>query len=277
MSGVLTFFRLELADALRSKWLVFVAAIYVVVFGAFLTIGLRESSMLGFTGLSRVVLNLSTAVVLVLPLVALVATATTIPRARVTGVFDVLLVQPVKRNAWLLALALSRLLVLLAPLAVLLAAIVVVGLRQGESTALVMEAARTLAIASALVAGYTGIGLALAAFASTPDKGVIYALVVWIMGAAFHDLALLGVLLRWRLPPMAVFSLAASNPMEAARIGILSGIDPDLSLLGPVGFWIANDLGATKAFLLGVSWPLVLGLVGFGIARARFLRSDLVG
>src|SRR6185436_8036190 len=72
------FFRLELADALRSRWLSFIVLVYGVVFGTFIWLGLRESSVLGFTGLSRVVLNVSNAVVVVLPLVALVATTQTI-------------------------------------------------------------------------------------------------------------------------------------------------------------------------------------------------------
>jgi ABC-2 type transport system permease protein len=276
MKGFLPLFHLELADALRSRWLAFVALVYVGVFGSFLGIGLRESSMLGFTGLSRVVLNLSSAVVLVLPLLALVATVTVIPRARATGLFDVLLVQPVPRSAWLFGLLASRLVVLLAPLAVMLAGIVVVGLRAGESSALITEALRTVTIATAMVVAYTGLGLALGTFASSPDKAVVYALVVWVLGAAVHDLALIGVLLRWELPPVAVFALAAANPMEAARIGILSGVDPDLSLLGPVGFWIANDLGALRAFLFGSLWPLLIGVVGVLVARVRFERADLV-
>lgn len=276
MKGFGPLFRLELVDALRSRWLAFVAVVYVLVFGSFMAIGLRESSMLGFTGLSRVVLNLSSAVVLVLPLLALVATVTVIPRARVTGLFDVLLVQPVPRSAWLFGLVASRLVVLLAPLALMLAALAAVGVRSGEPPALVSEALRTLAIAFAIVVAYAGLGLALGTFASSPDKAVVFALVVWVIGAAVHDLALLGVLLRWELPPVAVFALAAANPMEAARIGILSGVDPDLSLLGPVGFWIANDLGAKRAFLFGALWPLALGLGAIAIARARFERSDLV-
>jgi len=67
------FFRLELNDALRSRWLVFTAAVYALVFTGFIWLGLRESSVLGFTGLSRVVLNMANAVALVVPLVALVA------------------------------------------------------------------------------------------------------------------------------------------------------------------------------------------------------------
>ena len=45
------FLRLELADALRSRWLVFTTASYLGVLGLFGWLGLRESSVLGFTGM----------------------------------------------------------------------------------------------------------------------------------------------------------------------------------------------------------------------------------
>ena len=83
--------RLELADAVRSRWLSFVLLSYTLVFGAFGWLGLRESSVLGFTGLSRVVLNAANAVVVLLPLVALVATSQAVVRARSSGLFELIL------------------------------------------------------------------------------------------------------------------------------------------------------------------------------------------
>ena len=124
--------RLELADALRSRWVAFTAAAYVFVFGAFIFLGLRESSVLGFTGLSRVVLNVSNAVVIVLPLVALVATGQTVVRARTTGFFELMLAQPCRRRDWLLAAIGARLLVIVGPLVLLLLGTLVYGLATGE-------------------------------------------------------------------------------------------------------------------------------------------------
>ena len=62
-------FRLEFAESLRSRWAVFTGVVYGIVFAGFVWLGLRESSVLGFTGLSRVILNVSNAVVLSVPLV----------------------------------------------------------------------------------------------------------------------------------------------------------------------------------------------------------------
>jgi len=270
------FFRLELADALRSRWLSFIVLVYGVVFGAFIWLGLRESSVLGFTGLSRVVLNVSNAVVVVLPLVALVATTQTIVRARSSGYFELFLSEPCRRADWFKAVLASRLLVIVGPLLLLLLVTLGAGSLLGEEglTALVV---RSLLVTLALVWSFVGIGLLLSSLARTPERATVYALLTWLVTTALHDFGLIAILLRARLLPGLVFALAASNPSEAGRLAMLSGIDPELSVLGPVGFWIANSLGSRVTLLVGVGWPLLLGAMTSSLALYRLKRSDLVG
>jgi len=268
--------RLELADALRSRWVAFTAAAYVFVFGAFIFLGLRESSVLGFTGLSRVVLNVSNAVVIVLPLVALVATGQTVVRARTTGFFELMLAQPCRRRDWLVSAIGARLLVIVGPLVVLLLATLIYGLATGEK-ALAPLIGRSLLVVGSLSFAFVGVGFYLSSVARTPERATVYVLLAWLAGSALHDFALIGALLRFHLSPGVVFTLAALNPVEAARIAILSGIDPELSVLGPVGFWLANTMGPRLALAVGVSWPLLLGLVCILAAERRLDRSDLVG
>jgi hypothetical protein len=105
----------------------------------------------------------------------------------------------------------------------------------------------------------------------------VLALLAWLVASALHDFALIGVLLRLKLAPAVVFTLAALNPAEAARIAILSGVDPELSALGPVGFWLANALGPRIALLVGIVWPALLGSFALWRAGRRFSKSDLVG
>ncbi len=268
--------RLEIADALRSRWMTFTATAYVLVFGAFLWLGLRESSVLGFTGLSRVVLNVANAVVLVLPLVALVSTAQSVVRSRTTGFFELVLTQPCKRVDWLWAAVTARLVVIVGPLFVLLLGVLVAGALGGESTMLPLVG-RTMLVAFSLSFAYVGIGFWLSSVARTPERATVYVLLAWLFASALHDFALIGVLLKLRLTPQVVFALAALNPVESARLAILSGIDPELSVLGPVGFWLANTMGPKVALGLGVGWPLALGCGALLAATRRLEKDDLVG
>jgi len=269
-------FRLEMADALRSRWVLFIAVSYVLVFGAFIWLGLREARFLGFTGLSRVVLNVSNAVVIVLPLVSLVATHQSIVRARATGFFELILGQPAVRADWLVSAVAARMLVIVGPLVVLLAVTLAAGWSSGEH-ALGSLVGRSLLVVSALSFAFVGVGVLVSSAARSTERATVYALIAWLGASVLHDFGLIGLLLRWRLTPAAVFALAAANPVESSRIAILSGVDPDLSVLGPVGFWLANTLGPRVALAVGVGWPVLLGAVALLVARRNLDRSDLVG
>lgn len=270
------FLRLELADALRSRWLGFATASYLGVFGLFGWLGLRESSVLGFTGMSRVVLNAANAIVVVLPLVALVATSQSVVRARQSGYFELFLSQPCRRRDWFWAMVLARATVLFGPLLGLLALVAGAGALLGEPTffALIL---RTATVTLALLWAYVGMGSLVSSVVRSPERAVVLALLIWLCGAALHDFALIGVLLEFHLEPHVVFSLTAANPVEAARLALLTGIDPDLSVLGPVGFWIANVLGPRVTLLVGVAWPLAAGSGALWLTAHRLDRSDLVG
>lgn len=275
-SPIVAFLRLELADALRSRWLLFAAASYLGVFGVFGWLGLRESSVLGFTGMSRVVLNAANAIVVVLPLVALVATSQTVVRARQGGYFELFLAQPCRRRDWFVATLLARTGVLFAPLVAILALLAGAAAVVGEAPFGAL-ALRTTLVTLSLIWAYAGFGLFVSTLSRSPERAVVLALVIWLAGAALHDFALIGVLLELRLEPHAVFLLTASNPVEAARLALLTGVDPELSVLGPVGFWIANALGPKTTLWIGVSWPFVLGSTALSLALRRLNRSDLIG
>lgn len=271
------FLRLELADALRSRWVAFTGAVYGALLLMFVWLGLRESTVLGFTGLSRVVLNLASVVVLVVPLVALVATSQAVVGARSRGFFELMLAQPCRRDDWLLAAAGARLAVVLGPLLVLLGALPLLGAGLGGEAGLGPLVLRSVALIGALVWAFVGLGFLLSSWARSPERATVYALLAWLVASALHDFALIGLLLQARIAPGVVFALAAANPVEASRIALLGAVDPELSVLGPVGFWLANTLGPRLTFAVGVGWPLVLGGACFVLARRSLARSDLVG
>jgi ABC-2 type transport system permease protein len=272
------FLRLEMAEALRSRWLLLVAVVYALVFGAFVWLGLRESSVLGFTGVSRVVLNVSHAVVIAVPLVALVSTSQTVVHARSAGFFELMLSQPARRTDWLAAAVLSRLAVVVGPLVVLLLVALIASAASGQHDESVAPMAlRSLAISTSLAWAFLGIGFWVSAIARTAERATVLALLVWLASVALHDFALIGLLLEVRVSPPVVFALAAINPVEAARIAILTVVDPELSVLGPVGFWLANSLGPSLVLFAGIAWPALVGSVALLGARRRLLRADLVG
>ncbi len=270
------FLRLELADALRSRWVAFASLLYLGLAGAFIWLGLRESTVLGFTGLSRVLLNLANAVLVVFPLVVLIGTHSAVVHARTSGFCELMLTQPVKRSTWFFALLTSRLLVLVGPLIVLLVGCFVAAAFVEPEPGLAFIGLKSLLVCVALVFAFVGIGLLISSLARSAERAMVWALLVFVATSALHDVLLITALLKTAIPPQVVFGLAALNPSEAARVGILASVDPELSVLGPVGFWLANSMGPSIALAIAVAYPLALGLVTTWRALRRTQFMDLI-
>lgn len=268
--------RLDFAEVLRSRWIWFCVATYAVLGGVLLTLGMRESSILGFTGTSRALLSFSHALLLLLPLLALMASAPVVQRARDDGSLELLCAQPLAPAAWFAAVVAVRYLVLVVPLAVVMVALALWGqLAQGDPVPWPFLG-RSLAVSAALLWAFTGIGMAISVNVRSPARVITYLVLTWALSVALLDFALIGVMLRWRLDAHAVFVLAAANPVEAARLALLSSLEPDLAAFGPVGFYLANRVGGGALFALGVAWPALLGTVAAGAAYLGFVRSDRV-
>ena len=268
--------RLELAELLRSRWLGVSLVVYGALAAVFVLVGLRESTVYGFTGTGRVLLSLTHALLLLLPLLALTGTAPAVVRAREDGTLEFLLSQPIPRGAWFAAVGLARYAALLAPLA---ATMFVVGLygRFAHGQAVPWSfLARCLGVSAALLAAFCGLGLLIGARVRHAGRAALYALLAWLAAVALLDFALAGLMLQWRLPAELVFLLAGVNPVQAARLGLLSALDPELAILGPVGFHLSNQVGSDGLLLLGLAWPLAVGAATAALAWWSFRRADVV-
>jgi ABC-type transport system involved in multi-copper enzyme maturation permease subunit len=268
--------RLDLAEVRRSRWIVFCVAVYAVLAAGLLFVGLRESTLLGFSGLGRVMLSFCHALILLLPLLALIATVHVVNRARDDGSFELFFAQPLSRGAWFTAVTLVRYAVLVLPLVFLLIGMAIAGELFFAQSVPWPFVWRSLAVCAALLACFTGLGMAISTFVRHQARAIVVVLLVWALAVALLDFGLLGLMLRWRVNPRAVFLLAALNPVEGARLALLSGLTPELSTLGPVGFYLANRVGGSALYALGVIWPTVLGLLSWALALGRFRRGDLV-
>ncbi|HRC58348.1 MAG TPA: ABC transporter permease subunit [Kofleriaceae bacterium] len=268
--------RLDFAEVLRSRWIWFCVAAYLVLGGVLLTVGVRESQIMGFTGTSRMLLSFAHALILLLPLLALMALAPAVQRARDDGSLELLFSQPLSPAAWFLAVCGVRYLALVVPLALVMAALAAWGqLVHGDPVPWAFLG-RSLAVSAALLLAFTGIGAAISVFVRSPARVITYLVLTWALSVALLDFALIGLMLRWRLDAHAVFVLAVANPVEAARLALLSSLQPELAAFGPVGFYLANRIGSGALFALGVAWPALLGLCAWGVAYLGFRRSDRI-
>jgi ABC-2 type transport system permease protein len=266
--------RLDFAEVLRSRWLVFCAAVYLLLAGILVLVGMRESTLLGFTGMGRVLLAFSHGLVLVLPLLALTATGPVVGRARDDGTLELLLTQPIRRSAWLLGVTFTRFAVLVVPLAVLFVAMGVFGQARGQPIPWGFLGA-VLVVSAALIWAFVGIGMAISVWVRNQARAITYVVLTWGLAVALLDVGLVGMMLRWRMDPHLVFTLASLNPVQDARLALLSGLEPDLGTLGPVGFYLSTKIGHGSLYLLGVVWPAALGTIAWSIGLLGFHRNDI--
>lgn len=273
---VLSAARLDLGEVLRSRWLHFCGGIYALLAAIFVLVGVRESALMGFTGMGRVLLSCSHALVVVLPLLALVATGQVISQARESGALELLFSHPFSRGGYFAGVTATRLGVLALPLLALLGGASIAGRFAFHQAVPWAYVGRAMLLGVALIWAFVGLGMWLSATVRNPGKAMIAVLLTWTAAVALLDFGLVSLMLQWRLAPRLVFALAALNPVQSARLGLLAGAEPDLGTLGPVGFYLATRLGAKALYAVGLLWPTVFGAALWLLGLRRFSRGDLV-
>lgn len=268
--------RLDFAEVRRSRWLVFCLVVQAALAAMFVLVGMRESGVIGFTGMGRALMSWSHALLFLLPLLALSATGQVVNTARDDGSLELLLANPVSRTGYFVGTSLVRVGALCLPL---LAAMSLLGFAgafvfgQDVPWSFLL---RGMAVSVSLLLCFTALGLCVSTLVRNQAKALMLTILIWALGTALIDFALIGVMLQWELPPSAVVALAALNPVECARLALLSGAQPELSTFGPVGFFLANKVGSTGLLWAGIGWPLLLGVTAWTWSLGAFRRRDLV-
>lgn len=275
-AGIAVACRLDLCEVLRSRWLLFCLLVQGLMAAAFVLVGMRESSVIGFTGMGRSLLSFSHALIFLLPLLGLTATGQVVNAAREDGSLELLLSHPLSRTSWFCGVSLVRALALIAPLLAVMPAMALlaaVGFGQQVPWDFLW---RGLAVSTALLLCFVSLGLLVSTTVRNQAKALMLAILLWALAVAVIDFGLVGLMLQWRLPAPAVFALAILNPVQCARLALLSAAQPELSSFGPVGFFVANHIGSTGMTLLGVGWPLLLGATAWTFSLRAFRRRDLL-
>ena len=268
--------RLDFAEVLRSRWLVFCLIVHTLLAGTFVLVGLRESGVIGFTGMGRALMSWSHVLLFLLPLLALSATGQVVNGARDDGSLELLLSNPVSRTGYFVGTTLVRFVALCVPLLVAMPAMALVGAAAFGQAVPWDFLLRGMVVSTSLLGCFVAIGMLVSTLVRSQAKALMLTILIWAASVALIDFALVGVMLQWELPPSAVFALAALNPVQCARLALLSGAQPELSTFGPVGFFLANRIGAGGLLALGVVWPSLLGLTAWVWSLGVFKRRDLV-
>lgn len=257
--------RKELRDAFRSRWLFAFAATFAVLA---LTLSLVQGSSgdLEAQGFNRTTAGLINLCLLLVPLLALVLGAGGIAGERERGTLATLLSQPISPAQLVLGKYFGLVLAVWMAIALGFGA-------AGMLMALVSPVTDIshyllfVVLSAALAAAMLSIGLFISVFSDGRLKAVSIAVVVWFLLVLLYDLGAVGLALTVSSSGRSLLLVVLGNPIECVRILAIMSLESDLEILGPLGSYVANEVGRgtgitllTGALVAWVAVPLIATL-----------------
>lgn len=265
--------RADIGESLRARWFL----VYTIVFGGVMVglfvSGLTESRIMGFTGLSRLLVTYLQITMAILPIFMLITTVRSVVGDREAGIFEYILALPVGIGSWYWGKLVGRYLVVFLPVFGAMAAAVIWGLIQGVTIPWFQVLFYTGLLAS-LAWCFLGIGMLVSTMSRSTDVAQGAAFTVWLFLLLFLDLILLGALIQEGLPAESAVAIALVNPLQAFRTASMLLFDPQLVLLGPSAYVILDNFGQKGYLAWAMTYPLILGLVSAGAGFWIFRRGD---
>jgi len=266
--------RLDIVESLRARWFLIYTAVFGGIVALLFLFGLTESRVLGFIGLSRLLVTYIQLTMAILPIFVLITTVRSVAGDREAGVFEYLLSLPVSLGAWFWGKILGRYIVVFAPVFLaMLAAVLIAMVREIEIPWGMFGYYTGLLAAMALC--FLGLGMLISSVARSTDMAQGAAFMTWLVLLLFLDLILLGIMIQGRIAPEIAVGIALANPLQVFRTAALALFDPQLIVLGPSAFVILDTFGVMGYKIFALAYPSLLGLVAAGLGFFIFRRGDL--
>jgi ABC-2 type transport system permease protein len=264
----------DLLESFRAKW--FVA--YTLVFGGLVVLlfafGLTESRIMGFTGLSRLMVTYIQLAMAILPVFVLITTVRSVAGDREAGVYEYLLSLPIGLAPWYWGKLAGRFLVVFLPVFLAMVGAIIWGSVKGAAVPWVLFIWYTTLL-MALAWCFLGIGMLLSTLSRSADVAQASAFVVWLTLLLFLDLILLGTLIRNQIPPETVVGIALANPMQVFRTAAMLLLDSQLVMLGPSAYVILDNFGQAGYMVYAIVYPMLVGTFCALGGYLLFRRGDL--
>lgn len=266
--------RLDIVESLRARWFMIYTAVFGGIVALLFLFGLTESRVLGFIGLSRLLVTYIQLTMAILPIFVLITTVRSVAGDREAGVFEYLLSLPVGLGAWFWGKILGRYLVVFAPVFLAMLAAVLVAMVKEIEIPWPMFGYYT-ALLAAMAACFLGLGMLISSIARTTDMAQGAAFMTWLALLLFLDLILLGLMIQERVAPEIAIGIALANPLQVFRTAALALFDPQLIVLGPAAYVILDTFGVLGYKIFALAYPTALGLLAAALGYFIFRRGDL--
>lgn len=275
MKNLLLIAFLDLKESLRARWFL----VYSLVFGGLIALffisGVTESQVMGFSGLSRLLLMYIQITVVILPIFILITTVRSISGDRESHILEYMLSFAVSLSHYYWGKFLGRFITVYLPVfgAMLLAT--VYGVLIGAEIPWAIFSLYT-ALLFAISAAFLGIAFFISSFVKSSEIALGIAFFIWIFLLAFIDIALIALMMQNRFPTELIIGISLLNPMEIFRVAAILLFDPELTVIGPVAFYILDTFSRGSFILISTLYPTALGAFFAYLGFIIFTKKDIV-
>jgi ABC-2 type transport system permease protein len=264
----------DIVESLRARWFMLYAGIFGSIVVLLFVFGLTESRIMGFTGLSRLLITYIQLTMAILPIFVLITTVRSVAGDREAGVFEYMLSLPVSLSAWYWGKTFGRFAVIFIPVFMAMFIAIIVGVIRGAEVPWVLFSYYT-GLLLVLSWCFLGIGMMISSMARTADVATGAAFVVWLVLILFLDLILLGIMVQEGLTMEASVAVSLVNPLQVFRTAAMMLFDSKLILLGPTAYVILDNFSVNGYLAFALIYPLLIGTITASTGYWLFKRSDL--
>ncbi len=265
----------DIKQNLRSKsfW------IYSLLFGGFVATmfatGITESQVVGFVGLSRLMITFMQVSMVILPIYVLISTVRSVVGDRENGVLEYTLSLPISFSNYYWGKFLGRFFVIYVPVVIALLGAAIWGkiINLDVPWDLFFLYSALLAV---MVFFFLGFSMFISTITRSQEMALSTAFIVWLILVAFMDILLIGLMLKMRINPELVIGASLFNPLQVFRTGSLILFDPKLTVMGPVSYYILDTVSRTTFVIYSIAYPFVLGLFFAFFGNRYFKSHDVV-
>ncbi len=264
----------DIIESLRAKWFIVYSSVFGGIVVLLFVFGITESRIMGFTGLTRLLITYIQLTIAILPVFILITTVRSVAGDREAGVFEYLLSLPISLAAWFWGRFLGRFVVVFLPVFLaMIGAVIWTAIKGGDIPWVLFSSYTGLLLAVAWC--FLGIGMLISSLARSADIAQGLAFMVWLTLLLFLDLILLGIMIREGLPSETAVALSLINPLQVFRTAAMVLFDPQLVILGPSAYVILDRFSETGYIIWAIVYPVSLGTLCAYLGYYLFKKGDL--
>jgi ABC-2 type transport system permease protein len=266
---------LDLKESIRAKWFVVYSLVFGGLIALFFIAGVTESQVMGFSGLSRLLLMYIQITIVILPIFILITTVRSISGDRDSHVLEYMLSFPISLKQYYWGKVVGRFITVFLPVFFAMVIAILYGAIKGAEIPWNIFFLYT-GLLFAMSSAFLGIAFFISSFVKSSEVALGLSFFIWIFLLAFIDIALISLMMQERMSSGLIIFISLINPMEIFRVAAISLFDPELTVMGPVAFYILDSMSQTMFVLVSIGYPLILGLLFAFLGYKIFEKKDLV-